>query len=285
VSLIVDLMLGGSNADQNKVVSDEDHSTVKRDAVLGILAILGTIASGMFAWNLITATPAPVVAPALPAPATSPPLGNLSPTVTRPALPGATLAPLGSADPMIDGIERAVEGNLAPWQSQAIDVVTGWPLAPADFTMDVTLVNSVIAAVPTPWSFSPLDSETIPTPAGDIDLAWAESTQPFRARQLRNASGGLVARVWVFAGASEHGVDYVRRARDRWNPGTTADHLSLPGTIIVSAIVPPADDSTGGTWFASLSRNVAVLVEAAPTVTQRDVVAFLLEWRSAFTGS
>jgi len=278
-------MLGGSSADQNKVGTDETHSTVMRNVVLTMLAILGTAASGMFAWNLATTDPVPVVAPALPTPSMVSAPGDLAPTVTQPGLPVATLAPLGSADPTVEGIERAIGQNLAPWESQAINVVTGWPLTDVDFTVDVTLVNGVVAAVPTPWYFSPLDTNTIPTPAGDLDLGWAESTQPFRARRLLDTNGALVARVWVFAGASQNGVDYVRSARDRWNPGTTADHLSLPGTIVVSAVVAPAEDTTGGTWFASLSRNVAVLVEATPTVTQQDVVAFLLQWRASFSGS
>jgi len=263
------------------VADDRERTSAKRDTLLAILAVMATIASGTFAWRVLTATDAPVAAPELPAPSTVASPVNLSPTVTRPILPPITLGPLEAIEPTIDGVERSVRGNLAPWENQAVDVVTGEPLATADFSADMTLITAVTDAVPPPWSLGPFDSTTVPTPAGDVAVDWAESTQPFRARKLIGPDGAPVARILIFAGTSEAGLSYVRQARVRWNPDAVADHLTLADTVMVTAVVPPAAETGGGIWFASLSRRVAVLIEATSTFTQQDLVGFLIRWRSS----
>lgn len=259
------------------MADDKKRTSAKRDTLLAILAVMATLASGSFAWRVLTATDAPVAAPELPAPSTVASPVNLSPTVTRPILPPAALGPLKT----IDGIERSVRQNLAPWENQAVDIVTGEPLAAADFSADITLITAVTAAVPPPWSLGPFDSATVPTPSGDVAVGWAESTQPFRARTLIGPDGASVARILIFAGTSEAGLNYVRQARVRWNPNAVADHLTLADTVMVAAVVPPAAETGGGIWFASLSRRVTVLIEATPTFTQQDLVGFLIRWRSS----
>jgi len=266
------------------VGADEEDSTKVRDSVIAVIAVAATVMSGAFAWHLLTADPAPVAAPVLPAPTTFAAPASLSPTVTRPIIPSSNLGPLGVVDQRVDGIERSVQQSVAPWQSKAIDMITGGSLEGLDFTADVTLLNRVTAALPAGWSLAPFDTDTVPSPAGEIPVDWAESTQPMRARQLIRPDGSPVGRVLIFAGVSEAGTRYVREARDHWNPGAPADHLAQSDTVLVTAVIPPVDGN-GGIWFASVSTHVAVLMEAAPDISQQDLVSFLMQWRAAFAGS
>jgi len=240
--------------------------------------------SGAFAWHLLTTEPKPIVAAELPAPSTVAPPSSLAPTVTRPLAPSSDLGPLGAVDPLIDGLERSVQQSVAPWQSKAIDVITGGSLDGRDFTADVALLNRVTAAVPAGWTLTPFDTDTVPTPAGDIPVDWAETTQPMRARQLVGPDGTRLGRVLIFVGVSQGGTSYLREARDRWNPGAPAEHMALAGTVLINAVVPPTDGN-GGIWFASVSKHVVMLLESSPGITQHDLVGFLLQWRSSFAGA
>ena len=264
--------------------ADEEGSTKLRDSVIAVLAVAATITSGAFAWHLLTAEPEPVAAPTLPAPTTFAPPSSLSPTVTRPLIPSSDLGPLGSIQPNVDGIERSVAQSVAPWQSKAIDVITGGSLEGRDFTADVALLNRVTAAVPAGWTLAPFDTDTVPSPGGEIPLDWAETTQPIRARQLLRPDGTPVGRVLIFAGISQDGVSYLREARDRWNPGAPAEHLALTDTVLVTAVVPPVDGN-GGIWFAAVTKHVVMLMESTPDITQQDLVGFLVQWKSSFAGS
>jgi len=262
----------------------EEDSTRVRDSVLAVLAVAATVMSGAFAWHLLSAEPEPVVAAALPAPSTVAPPSSLSPTVTRPIIPSSDLGPLGAIDSSVDGIERSVQQSVAPWQSKAIDVITGGSLDGRDFTADVALLNRVTATVPAGWTLTPFDTDTVPSPAGEIPVDWAESTQPVRARQLNKPDGTSVGRILIFAGISQDGVGYLREARNHWNPGAPAEHLALPDTVLVTAVVPPVEGA-GGIWFAAVSKHVAMLIESAPGTTQQDLVGFLVQWRSSFAGA
>lgn len=220
--------------------------------MVAVITMAATAASAMFAWNLITATP--------------------------------ESAPVRAEDQAVAGIERSVQQNLATWQSQAVSVVTGELLGDVDFTADVVMINNATAAVPTPWSFGPYRSATTPTPAGEMNVDWAESTQPFRARELIGPNGAPVADVFVFAGASNDGRNYLRQAISRWNPELSADDPNLRRTVMLATVTPPTEGLSGGTWFASLTENVVVLIGVAPGFTQHDLIEFLIGWRASLAG-
>ncbi len=278
------LTVSRGGADNVTVDADEEDSTRVRDALIAILAVAATVMSGAFAWHLLTAAPEPVVATELPAPSTVAPPSSLSPTITRPLIPSSDPGPLGSVDQNLDGIERSVRQSVAPWQSRAIDVITGGNLDGRDFTTDVALLNRVTEAIPDGWTLAPFDTDTVPSPAGDVPVDWAETTQPMRARQLVRPDGTTVGRVLIFAGVSPDGILYVREARNHWNPGAPAEHLAPADTVLVTAVVPPIDGN-GGIWFASVSKHVVMLMESAPDIAQQDLVGFLVQWRSSFAGA
>ena len=227
--------------------------------MVAVVTVAATAASAMFAWILITASPEPAPATAEPTPATA-------------------------EDQEVTNLERSVQQNLAAWQSEAVNLVTGELLGNVDFTTDVVVINNAVAAVPTPWMFGPYRSATTPTPAGTMDVEWAESTQPFRARELIDSNGAPVADVFVFAGVSDNGLNYLRQAVNRWNPNLSADDPNLGRTVMLTPVTPPQDGLSGGTWFASLTDNVSVLIGVAPGFIQHDLIDFLIGWRASLTG-
>ncbi len=263
----------------------EEKSTAKRDVSLITLALIATVVGGWMVWSLLNPAPGPVAAPTLPAPTVPSSPSELPHSVDRPdPQQGAseTIAPLDStqaADSDSTGVERSVRQGLTPWESQAVNVITGSLIGDTDFSDDMHLADQILGGIPAPWEPSPIVDD-IPTPTGDTLSVLAENSQPFRALRLLHDTS-RVADVWLFAGRSEAGLEYLQQARDRWSPDTTADHLGQSDELVVTPTEATDPTRTDVVWFASLSRNAVLLISAPPEVSRQEITRLLIEWRGS----
>ncbi len=240
-------------------------------ATVGFLLLM---AFGAWFWlNRGDPEPVPNALPA-PSPTTIRSDGD-SPTVTRPEAPVDTLpAPIAGEpdDEISPGTEREVGGGASPWDKPNLtNLVTGDPLAEADYTSGITEVARLLAAGVVGFELVP---PTLLSAANDVDLEEAEANQPFAARGVL-LEGEPIGDMWIFAapaGGSGPVADYLDAARSEWPVEAALGQVSTTLGHVIHLAASPEEFVV---WVEhGVDRLVVVWV---PVATNVGVVAAIID--------
>ena len=211
-------------------------------AFLLVTAILG---AGAYAYLTREPTEPTPLALATPTP-TSSTTTVPAPTVQPPTIdrPDAATAPL----PTIEfGAERTVEPSdgANPWNGAlARNVLSGEPLDNTDYQAGIDAVAALLDQIPATFT----TASPVVTTWNDIDLADAETTQPFAARSVGDDTG-TITDLWIVArgpSTSDGSAAFLTQASTVWSGESPLDTFSpRPGVRLLQL----ADDGTQTVWL------------------------------------
>lgn len=166
-------------------------------------------------------------------------------------IPVVTVAPV-EVTGAEEGAARDVGSVSSPWdEAPPISVVTGELLDLVEYDTGIERVAELVAAVNLPFELAP----PAVTTSGAIEVAAAETNQPFAARSL--ADNGIVfADVWIMAGGDDASDAYLLAAKTKWSAGEPLDSYSPGPGIRLSLIV---DDGTNALWVRHATDHLVLL--------------------------
>ncbi|MEO0492751.1 MAG: hypothetical protein AAF081_04970 [Actinomycetota bacterium] len=191
-------------------LSDESRRQLRGFAVVVMsLAVVGAGAYYVLTREEVEATPTALAVPVTTTTIDAP--IDDAPVVTR---PNADAAPLPTL-PLSDAAERDVGDGTNPWNgAPPRNVLTGELLENTDYGPGIAAIADLLGDAPSGFEFGP------PAEAewNDVDLAAAESSQPFAARSVADDTGPI-ADLWLFARGSsttDGSAAFLDAARARW---------------------------------------------------------------------
>lgn len=243
-----------------------------RRRVIGFGAFVGTclLVAGL-AYVLLKREPAEPIPTTLAAPtettSTIRTEGD-APTVTRPAAPAQPLPTFET------GAEREVGTGSNPWRGQVPrNILTGDLLPDAELGPGIEAVADLLTAAPAGWTISATEA----TEADGIDLAAAESSQPFAARAVSGEDGPL-GDLWLFARGprtDDASAVLLDQARSRWPVDGAIDTFSPKAGVRIHLI---SDDGTDAVWVDDRADAVFVFFVDSATDPAR-IGGLAADWR------
>ncbi len=186
-------------------------------------------------------TPTALATPTPTSSTTSPPAPTVDPpTIARPEAP---VEPL----PTIEvGAEREVETSdgANPWNgAPPRNVLSGLALDNTDYAPGIAAVADRLAAAPADFTIAAPNRTTW----NDVDLAAAETAQPFAARSVDTGAGS--ADVWIIArgpSTTDGSAAFLRQAIETWPlDEPLGTHSPRPGIRLLQL----TDDGSETTWI------------------------------------
>ncbi|MEM8705088.1 MAG: hypothetical protein AAGE98_01420 [Actinomycetota bacterium] len=178
-------------AARTRGMSDEAKRQVRGFGIfMGAAAVIGIGALVVLGRENVEPTPTALALPSTTTTVFEEPAEE-TPVVTRPF---ADVAPLPTL-PVADAVEREVGDGANPWNGALPrNVLTGELLENTDYAPGIDAVAALLAETPNGFAVGePADTEW-----NGIDLADAETVQPFAARGIADETGP-VADLWIFA--------------------------------------------------------------------------------------
>ncbi|MEM8706007.1 MAG: hypothetical protein AAGE98_06085 [Actinomycetota bacterium] len=226
-------------AQRTRELSDEAKRQIRGFGVfVAVAAVIGVATLYVMSREEVEPTPT-----ALALPATTTTVETAVEETTVVTRPDADVAPLPTL-PVTDSAERDIGGAVNPWNgAPPLDVLTGDLLENTDYEPGMRRVAEVLADEPVGFVLGdPRTGEW-----NGVDLAAAETAQPFAARGVSDETGP-VTDLWVFArgSASNDGsAVYFADARERWPIDDPLESYSPRPGIRIHRL---ADDGDVSVW-------------------------------------
>ncbi len=218
-----------------------------------VTVVLVVIVGALGAWLYMNRQPVQPAPAALPAPTdTIIRAESDAPITERPEdIPLSTVAPV-EVTGAEEGAARDVGSISSPWdEAPPISILTGDLLDLVEYDVGIERVAALLASVNLPFELGAPTTATF----GTIELAAAETNQPFAARSVGD-TGIAFADVWIMAGGDDASDAYLLAAKAKWSDDEPLDSYS-PGPGIHLSLI--ADDGTDALWVRHATDHLVLL--------------------------